>query len=149
MFITQQMNQSEDGPFSMFTIQKTLCHCSPTWPGRYLTSAHSYPFTADKLKAKSSIGVFLSMDLSIFGQNLEYRWNPGSPLKDWVLLCLWTRRQTREHSDVGNVLSRIQSSEKFIYSQRWTKTLCWLLKGYFDNDIYSYAVEKMEEYRHC
>ncbi|KAF4103845.1 hypothetical protein G5714_014832 [Onychostoma macrolepis] len=42
----------------------------------------SYPFTADKLKAKSSIGVFLSMDLSIFGQNLEYCWNQGSLLKD-------------------------------------------------------------------
>ncbi|KAF4113764.1 hypothetical protein G5714_006309 [Onychostoma macrolepis] len=44
--------------------------------------AVSYPFTADKLKAKSSIGVFLSMDLSTFGHNLEYCWNPGSPLKD-------------------------------------------------------------------
>ncbi len=28
------------------------------------------------------------------------------------------------------------------------KILCWLLKGYFDNDFYSYTVEKMEEYRH-
>ncbi|KAF4097016.1 hypothetical protein G5714_022985 [Onychostoma macrolepis] len=57
--IPEQINQSEDGPFSMFTFQSHMT-----------ISAHSYPFTADKLKAKSSTGVFLSMDLSIFGHNL-------------------------------------------------------------------------------
>ncbi|XDV39225.1 hypothetical protein PO909_008489 [Leuciscus waleckii] len=93
------------------------------------------PFTADKLKWAKII----DFSLSLYGPQhfwTEFRIYQG----------IQTRIQTREHSDVVNeVLNRNQSLEKFIYSQRWTKTLCWLFKDYFDDDFYSYVVEKMEE----